>query len=78
LEISKSLCPEPVGFLTYIFAVVGSILAIGILTLLLWKLLTMWHDRAEFQKFEKERAAARWDTVWIKSKIHTPKFFAVS
>ena len=49
-----------VGIVT---GVVVSILLIGLLLLLIWKLLTTIHDRLEFSRFEKERANAKWGRV---------------
>jgi integrin beta 3 len=65
LDIMGSFCPEGISAIYYIVGIIGAILLIGLLTLFLWKLFTYWHDRMEFQKFEKERAAAKWDTVKI-------------
>jgi hypothetical protein len=43
--------------------VVGAIVAMGMVFILLWKVLTTIHDRREYAKFEEERMKARWDTV---------------
>lgn len=54
-------CPEPPPVLGIVFGLVAAIVAIGLLTLLIWKLLTTIHDRREYAKFEKERDAAKWN-----------------
>nr|CAA67357.1 integrin [Pacifastacus leniusculus] len=48
-------CPQPPPVLGIVFGLVAAIVAIGLLTLLIWKLLTTLHDRREYAKFEKER-----------------------
>ncbi|XP_023220353.1 integrin beta-PS-like [Centruroides sculpturatus] len=55
-------CPEPVNILAIVLGVIGGIVAVGLVLLLIWKLLTTIHDRREFAKFEKERQMAKWDT----------------
>ncbi|TRY90993.1 hypothetical protein DNTS_023021 [Danionella cerebrum] len=42
--------------------VVAGIVLIGLALLLIWKLLMVIHDRREFDKFEKEKNNAKWDT----------------
>jgi protocadherin alpha len=56
-------CPTPVNVIAIVFGVIFGIFLIGLLLLLIWKLLTSYHDRREFAKFEKERMMAKWDTV---------------
>lgn len=58
---TKDCPPEPPIF-WIISGVVGAIVIVGLLFLLLWKLLTHIHDRAEYARFEKERMSAKWDT----------------
>uniref|UniRef100_A0A914VH59 Integrin beta n=1 Tax=Plectus sambesii TaxID=2011161 RepID=A0A914VH59_9BILA len=55
-------CPGPVPVLPIVLGVTGGIILLGVILLLLWKLLTFLHDRAEYAKFEKERAEAKWNT----------------
>ncbi|XP_042877384.1 integrin beta-PS-like isoform X1 [Penaeus japonicus] len=55
-------CPEPAPVLGIVFGLVAAIVAIGLLTLLIWKLLTTIHDRREYAKFEDERRKAQWNT----------------
>ena len=37
-----------------VFGVLASVVALGLFTLVLWKVLTTIHDRREFAKFENE------------------------
>uniref|UniRef100_A0A915I8T4 Integrin beta n=1 Tax=Romanomermis culicivorax TaxID=13658 RepID=A0A915I8T4_ROMCU len=60
-EISTD-CPVPVPILPIVLGVIAGIVLIGLVLLLIWKLLTIIHDRREFAKFENERLMARWDT----------------
>ncbi|XP_069173451.1 LOW QUALITY PROTEIN: integrin beta-PS [Procambarus clarkii] len=56
-------CPQPPPVLGIVFGLVAAIVAIGFLTLLIWKLLTTLHDRREYAKFEKERENAQWEAA---------------
>ncbi len=51
-----------------VLGVIAGIVILGLLLLLVWKLITVLHDRAEYAKFENERLAARWDTVSVKGE----------
>ncbi|EGT45630.1 hypothetical protein CAEBREN_32640 [Caenorhabditis brenneri] len=62
-------CPPPVPVLAIVLGVIAGIVILGILLLLLWKLLTVLHDRAEYAKFNNERLMAKWDTVSLKGRI---------
>lgn len=46
-------------------SLMGIFVAVGIVTIILWRLLTLCHDRREYVKFEKERKKAEWSTVII-------------
>lgn len=59
----KLECPTEIFVLGIVLGVIASIVLIGLALLFLWKLLTTIHDRREFARFEKERRAAKWDTV---------------
>ncbi|XP_078260317.1 integrin beta-5 isoform X2 [Rhinoraja longicauda] len=50
--------PDP---MTVLLAVVGSILAVGIALLAIWKLIVTVHDRQEFARFQNERSRARYE-----------------
>lgn len=56
-------CPPPVPVLAIVLGVIAGIVILGLILLLVWKLLTVLHDRAEFAKFDNERLMAKWDTV---------------
>lgn len=62
---AKDCPPEPPIF-WIISGVVGAIVLVGLLFILLWKLLTHIHDRAEYARFEKERMSAKWDAVSLR------------
>jgi len=47
-------CPEKLDVVQVVLGSVGAVVALGLLTLILWKILTSIHDRKEYQKFEKE------------------------
>lgn len=53
-------CPEPVNVPLVVGSVIGAIVAIGLLTLLIWKLLTTLHDKREYAKFQDELLRAKW------------------
>lgn len=55
-------CPPPVPVLAIVLGVIAGIVILGIILLLVWKLLTVLHDRAEYAKFNNERLMAKWDT----------------
>lgn len=66
----KLECPTEVFILGIVMGVIASIVLLGLALLFLWKILTTIHDRREFAKFEKERQAAKWDTVsWNSGKL---------
>ncbi|CAL1261200.1 unnamed protein product [Larinioides sclopetarius] len=54
-------CPEPVDVIAIVSGVSGGVVATGLFLLMLWKLLTVIHDRREWAKFEKERLMAKWN-----------------
>ncbi|XP_061605047.1 integrin beta-3-like isoform X2 [Phyllopteryx taeniolatus] len=56
-------CPRGPDTLVVLSAVAGAILLLGLVALLIWKLLITIHDRREYDRFEKERAKARWNTA---------------
>lgn len=64
-------CPPKVFMLGIVLGVIGFIVLIGLAMLLLWKLLTTIHDQREFANFEKERIAAKWDTVSLSYVINS-------
>ncbi|XP_064201735.1 integrin beta-1-like isoform X1 [Anguilla rostrata] len=58
----KLECPAGPDIIPIVAGVVAGIVLIGLALLLIWKLLTIIHDRREFAKFEKEKMNAKWDT----------------
>lgn len=64
----KLECPTEIFVLGIVLGVIASIVLIGLALLFVWKLLTTIHDRREFAKFEKERRAAKWDTVSLTAR----------
>ncbi|XP_072566975.1 integrin beta-1-like [Paramormyrops kingsleyae] len=58
----KQECPVAPDILPIVLGVVVGIVLIGLALLLIWKLLTVIHDRREFAKFEKEKLNAKWDS----------------
>ncbi|KAG7201582.1 hypothetical protein KM043_004327 [Ampulex compressa] len=57
----KRACPTPIDVLGVALGVIISTVILGLVILLIWKVLTMIHDRREYAKFERERALAKWD-----------------
>ncbi|XP_069966730.1 integrin beta-PS isoform X2 [Bactrocera oleae] len=55
-------CRAKVAMFKILISVAGSILFIGLATLLLWKLITTIQDNREFQRFEKEQMRAQWNS----------------
>lgn len=60
--LDRKDCPTPIPIFLILLALALLILLLGLLGLLLWKCLTMWKDRREIAKFEKEKLTAKWDT----------------
>ncbi|KAK7082573.1 Integrin beta-1 [Halocaridina rubra] len=58
----KRDCLEKADLMGIVFGLVGAIVTIGLLTLLIWKVITTIHDRREYSKFESERSNAAWNT----------------
>jgi integrin beta 1 len=65
IEISMlfTVCPETVSALALILGIILGVLAVGVALLLIWKLLTLIHDRRQFARFNEEVLKAKWDTV---------------
>lgn len=54
-------CPKPINALAIGLGVTGGIVAIGLIALLIWKLLTTIHDSREYAKFLKEISEKKWN-----------------
>lgn len=61
-SLDQKDCPTPLPIFLILLVLALLILLLGLLGLLLWKCLTMWKDRREIAKFEKEKLTAKWDT----------------
>ncbi|XP_076245992.1 integrin beta-PS-like [Calliopsis andreniformis] len=57
----EKICPTPINVVGVAIGLIISTVIIGFLILLVWKILTMLHDKREYAKFERERAMAKWD-----------------
>ncbi|RWS23240.1 Integrin beta-PS-like protein [Leptotrombidium deliense] len=57
----KKECPEKISIEKTGIKIISGILVVGILTLILWKIITYCHDKREFEKFEKEIKNANWE-----------------
>ncbi|XP_042864513.1 integrin beta-PS-like [Penaeus japonicus] len=53
-------CLEPVNTKGVIFGVIGAVLAIGLLTLVIWKACAILKDQQEYARFLRSRDAAKW------------------
>uniref|UniRef100_A0A673M0Q3 Integrin beta n=1 Tax=Sinocyclocheilus rhinocerous TaxID=307959 RepID=A0A673M0Q3_9TELE len=58
-----SECPKDPDVLVATLSVAGAILLLRLAALLVLKLLITIHDRREFDKFEEEKARAKWEAV---------------
>lgn len=56
------ICPPPINILNIVLTLIAAIVVVGMAILMLWKLLTVIHDRREYAKWDSERKAAKWDT----------------
>ena len=54
-DIIDRICPLGPDLLGWAFGVIAMIVAVGLVTILLWKAFTTIHDRKEFARFEQER-----------------------
>lgn len=46
----------------YIHGVIGSVLLLGILTLIIWKVVTTVHDKNEYARFLNEKNNTKWNS----------------
>lgn len=56
-------CPKPQNIAMIALGVCMSVLTIGIILAVVWKLFIYVHDQKEVAKFEAERAKAKWQSV---------------
>lgn len=59
VTVEKEKRCSNVNILAVVLGVIGSIVFIGLLTLIIWKIVTSIHDQREYSKFEKERAQSK-------------------
>uniref|UniRef100_A0A8C5AHB6 Integrin beta n=1 Tax=Gadus morhua TaxID=8049 RepID=A0A8C5AHB6_GADMO len=55
-------CPEPPNVIMIILGVSLSVLLVGLVLLVAWRLLVSVHDRKEVARFEAERSNAKWQS----------------
>ncbi|KAK2157041.1 hypothetical protein LSH36_200g04066 [Paralvinella palmiformis] len=60
VELISKECPKAVNKFGIILGVVGVITVIGIILLIIWKVIVTIYDRREYEKFVREREAAKW------------------
>ena len=56
-------CPGEINLIAVIAGTTGSTVLVGILIILIWKIVTTYYDKREFEKFERERKLAKWGKV---------------
>ncbi|XP_066138889.1 integrin beta-PS-like [Euwallacea fornicatus] len=56
----NKICPYLPQHLVYILGVIASVLLVGIITLIIWKIVTTVHDKSEYARFLKERDKTTW------------------
>lgn len=56
-------CSEPPKILMIVLGLSLSVVCIGLILLVVWKVLVSVHDRKEVARFEAERSKAKWQTV---------------
>ena len=66
-------CPAGKPSATVLAAgVSGSIVLVGVVSLIIWKLITMWMDREEYNQFEAEKKRIQFDdevsSITIRSR----------
>ncbi|KAK9871410.1 hypothetical protein WA026_011661 [Henosepilachna vigintioctopunctata] len=59
ITVSKSQKCEP-NLFVWVLGVIGSVILLGFLTLIIWKIITTFHDKREYQKFCKEQKESKW------------------
>lgn len=58
----EKICPYLPPLLVYIHGVIGSVLLLGILTLIIWKVVTTVHDKNEYARFLNEKNNTKWNS----------------
>jgi len=64
IEVHREIrCPEVVPLGQVIYPTVFGILLVGLFTLILWKIITYYIDKHEYERFQKEVKNAGWAVV---------------
>ena len=61
----QKTCPQPLPVQAIGFGLMGTLVAAGLIMLLIWRLLTFLYDRKEFARFVDESQNAKWNAVSI-------------
>lgn len=56
-------CPEPLKIPMIVLGLSLSVVCIGMILLIVWKVLVSVHDRKEVARFEAEKSKAKWQSV---------------
>ena len=65
-------CPHEIDLLPIIAGVVGGIVAVGLLLLIVWKILTSMMDGIEYARFIQESKNEKWAKVGVYANyIHS-------
>lgn len=80
-------CPEPLKIPMIVLGLSLSVVCIGMILLIVWKVLVSVHDRKEVARFEAEKSKAKWQSVrwewemsrftWKKQNIGRQVYFGV-
>ncbi|XP_053326698.1 integrin beta-2 [Spea bombifrons] len=57
----KTECPEAPNVVAIVGGTIGGVIAVGVLCLVLWKLVTEANDRKAYKRFEKEKLKSKWN-----------------
>ncbi|XP_069841329.1 integrin beta-2 [Dendropsophus ebraccatus] len=57
----KRECPEAPNIFAIVGGTIGGVIAIGLVCLAIWKVVTTIADRKEYQRFQKEMQKVKWD-----------------
>ncbi|XP_069589617.1 integrin beta-2 [Ranitomeya imitator] len=57
----KRECPEAPNIFAIVGGTIAGVILIGVISLIIWKLITEVKDRKEWQRFEKEKQHVKWD-----------------
>ena len=66
IALFKEICPQPVNMVVVGSSALFAVLFIGLLTICIWKLLTNYLDRKEYERFIMEVDAANFSEVSLE------------